>query len=100
MRIAKARRHDAEHCLLLQEPEAQGEFRQATAEVMKNRRVVRPKRGGGNLAASAPTAASSNPFAGVNLADGAPANPFAGVNLLAPSAGSNPFAQLKPAPVV
>ena len=79
--------------------EAQGEFRQASAEVMKNRRVVRPKRGTGNLAASTTAAAPSNPFSGVSLTGGA-ANPFAGVNLLAKGADSNPFAQLKPAQVV
>lgn len=60
---------------------------------------MRPKRGGGNLAASTTSAAPSNPFSGVSLTGGA-TNPFAGVNLLTQGAGSNPFTKLKTAPVV
>lgn len=62
---------------------------------MKNRRVVRAKRGGGALSGStaAPAASSAaNPFAGVSLTSAA-ANPFAGVNLSA-APQTNPFAQV------
>ncbi|KAL0036042.1 hypothetical protein WJX77_012250 [Trebouxia sp. C0004] len=84
------------------EPEQQGEFAKASEEVMKKRRIVRPKRGGGSLAGSTPAAAalaSANPFAGVSLTSAA-ASPFGGVNLTAASQ-ANPFAQAalqKPVP--
>ena len=62
---------------------------------MKNRRVVRAKRGAGALSGSTAAAAASsaaNPFAGVSLTSAA-ANPFAGVNLSA-APQTNPFAQV------
>ncbi|KAL0054625.1 hypothetical protein WJX82_000112 [Trebouxia sp. C0006] len=84
------------------EPEQHGEFAKASEEVMKKRRIVRPKRGGGSLAGSTPAAAapaSANPFAGVSWTSAA-ANPFGGVNLTA-APQPNPFAQVtlqKPVP--
>ena len=75
-----------------QEQEAHGEFAKASEDVMKKRKIVRPKRAAGALSGSSAAASGSNPFAGVSLT-GAPANPFAGVNLTAVPQ-TNAFAQI------
>ena len=76
---------------MVQEQEQHGEFAKASEDVMKKRKIVRPKRAAGALAGSSTAASGSNPFAGVSLT-GAPANPFAGVNLTAVPQ-TNAFAQ-------
>lgn len=77
---------------LFQEQEAHGEFAKASEDVMKKRKIVRPKRAAGALPGISTTASGSNPFASVSLT-GAPANPFAGVNLAA-APQTNAFAQI------
>ena len=74
-----------------QEPVQAEGFAKASEEVMKKRRIVRPKRAGG-LSSSQTTSGAANPFAGVSLA-GPSSNPFAGVNLAA-APQTNPFAQV------
>ncbi len=88
--------------LSLQPIEA-GTFARASEDVLKQRKIIRARRGA-TSAAAAP-AAGSNPFANVQLASGAgalpaaaPANPFAGVSLVAPAAA--PAAAEPPAPAV
>ncbi|KAL3133297.1 hypothetical protein ABBQ38_007177 [Trebouxia sp. C0009 RCD-2024] len=72
-----------------EEQEAHGEFAKASEDVMKKRKIVRPKRAAGALPGSSAAASGSNPFAGVSLT----ANPFAGVNLTA-APQTNAFAQI------
>lgn len=77
---------------MFQEQEQHGEFAKASEDVMKKRKIVRPKRAAGALPGSSAPAGASNPFAGVNLTGG-PANPFAGASLTA-APQTNAFANI------
>lgn len=73
-----------------------GNFARASEDVIKQRKIVRARRGGD---AGAGGAAKANPFAGIQLAAApapAAANPFAGVSLL--GGGAAPAATPAPTP--
>lgn len=69
------------------QPEEAGEFAKAPEEVLKARRIIKPRRAGGGLASTPATpaaAANGAPPAGAPAAVSKSSNPFAGVSLLAP----------------
>lgn len=74
--------HSVQYPYFLQPQEA-GTFARASEQVLKQRKIIRARRGG---PAEPPAAASANPFANVQLASAPPAaaNPFAGIALVAP----------------
>ncbi|PRW58407.1 nuclear pore complex NUP50A-like isoform X1 [Chlorella sorokiniana] len=74
-----------------------GNFSRASEDVIKQRKIVRARRGGG--ATGGDGATKANPFAGIQLTGAAPApaaNPFAGVSLLGGAAA--PAATPAPTP--
>ncbi len=86
------------------QPIEAGTFARASEDVLKQRKIIRARRG---PTSDAPPAAASNPFANVQLAPGAgsaapaaapAANPFAGVSLVAPAAAPAPAAAVTEAP--
>lgn len=60
-----------------QDQEQPGEFSKASEEVMKKRKIVRPKRAAATLPGSSAGAGGANPFAGISFTAPPQTNAFA-----------------------